>query len=51
MRRRLVRRTALRVMGGAMGARAASRNGHPDDVEGTAVDVDPDRIEHRREAP
>jgi UPF0716 protein FxsA len=42
----LVRRATLRVMGGAMPGRArTSPNGRPQDVEGTAVDVDPDRLD------
>lgn len=44
LRRLLVRRAALKVMGGAM----PSRNGHPHDVEATAVDVDPDRLDPPR---
>jgi UPF0716 protein FxsA len=39
MRRLLVRRAVLRVVGTA----APSRNGRPHDIEATAVDVDPDR--------
>jgi len=45
VRRILARRLTLRVVTGA------SRPPRASDVEGTAVDVDPDRIEHRREAP
>ena len=41
MRRLLVRRASLRIMGGAMPA----RNGRPSDVEATAVDVDPDGLD------
>src|SRR4051812_1837637 len=42
----LVRRATLRVMGGAMPGRArTSPNGRAQDVEGTAVDVDPDRLD------
>jgi UPF0716 protein FxsA len=40
-RRLLVRRAALKIMGAAM----PSRNGRPHDVEATAVDVDPDRLD------
>jgi UPF0716 protein FxsA len=43
----LVRRLAHRMVVSATRVRS-----QPDsDVEGTAVDIDPDRIEHRREAP
>src|SRR3954471_12066453 len=45
LRRLLVRRTALRIADGITPRRAPSRNGRPDDVEGTAVDVDPDRLD------
>jgi UPF0716 protein FxsA len=41
MRRLLVRRAALRIM-------VPPRNGRPDDVEATAVDVDPDRLDPPR---
>ena len=41
LRRLLVRRASLGIMGGAMPA----RNGRPSDVEATAVDVDPDRLD------
>jgi UPF0716 protein FxsA len=44
VRRVLTRRLAHRMVASAKRPRAY-------DVEGTAVDVDPDRIEHRREAP
>ena len=44
MRRLLVRRATLRIVGTAM----PSRNGHPSDVEATAVDVDPDRLDPPR---
>jgi UPF0716 protein FxsA len=40
MRRLLVRRGALRLVGAIPGT-ASSPNGHPRDIEGTAVDVDP----------
>jgi UPF0716 protein FxsA len=43
----LTRRLAHRMEASAMGPR--TRRGY--DVEGTAVDIDPDRIEHRRETP
>jgi UPF0716 protein FxsA len=45
----LVRRLAHRMVGAA--TRAQTRPGAGYDVEGTAVDVDQDRIERRREAP
>src|SRR3954453_4743541 len=45
VRRLLVRRAALRVLGGVMPPRAAERNGRPADVEGTAVDVDAHRLD------
>jgi UPF0716 protein FxsA len=45
MRRLLMRRAVLRVVGGS---RQPSRNGHPDDIEATAVDVDPDRLDPPR---
>jgi UPF0716 protein FxsA len=45
MRRLLIRRGALRLMtsmpGTATARPAPSRNGHPHDIEGTAVDIDP----------
>jgi UPF0716 protein FxsA len=41
MRRLLLRRATLRIVGTAMPA----RNGRPSDVEATAVDVDPDRLD------
>jgi UPF0716 protein FxsA len=44
MRRLLVRRAALRIVGTAM----PPRNGRPSDVEATAVDVDPDRLDPPR---
>ena len=44
MRRLLVRRATLRIMG----ARRPSDNGRPPDVEATAVDVDPDRLDPPR---
>jgi UPF0716 protein FxsA len=47
VRRVLTRRLAHRMVASATRSRAP--RGY--DVEGTAVDVDPDRIEHRREAP
>jgi UPF0716 protein FxsA len=37
----LVRRAVLRIVRPP----APSRNGHPDDIEATAVDVDPDRLD------
>jgi UPF0716 protein FxsA len=46
----LVRRGALKLMG-AMPGTASPSNGrfrHPDDVEGTAVDIDPDRLDPPR---
>jgi UPF0716 protein FxsA len=43
----LARRLTARMVAAANRPRAP----HAYDVEGTAVDVDPDRIEHRREAP
>src|SRR5215208_7217766 len=43
----LARRLTLRMVAAAN----RPRTPHAYDVEGTAVDVDPDRIEHRREAP
>jgi UPF0716 protein FxsA len=45
MRRLLMRRAVLRVVATP---RAASRNGRPDDIEATAVDVDPDRLDPPR---
>ena len=44
-RRLLVRRTVLRIVGTP---RAPSRNGRPDDIEATAVDVDADRLDPPR---
>jgi UPF0716 protein FxsA len=41
----LVRRAALRVVGAAVPRRGPSPNGRPHDVEGTAVDVDRDRLD------
>jgi UPF0716 protein FxsA len=46
----LVRRGALKLMGSMPGT-ATPPNGrfrHPDDVEGTAVDIDPDRLDPPR---
>lgn len=43
----LARRLTHRMVVAANRPRAP----HASDVEGTAVDIDPDRIEHRREAP
>jgi UPF0716 protein FxsA len=43
LRRLLTRRATLRVVGAAMPE--SSRNGRPDDIEATAVDVDPDRLD------
>jgi UPF0716 protein FxsA len=45
MRRLLMRRAVLRIV---TTPRAASRNGRPDDIETTAVDVDPDRLDPPR---
>jgi UPF0716 protein FxsA len=45
MRRLLVRRAVLRIVGTP---RAASRNGRPDDIETTAVDVESDRLDPPR---
>jgi UPF0716 protein FxsA len=45
MRRLLMRRAVLRVVGTP---RASSRNGRPDDIQATAVDVDPDRLDPPR---
>ena len=47
VRAMLARRLTVRMVAAANRPRAP----HAYDVEGTAVDVDPDRIEHRREAP
>ena len=47
VRAMLARRLTVRMVAAANRPRAP----HASDVEGTAVDVDPDRIEHRREAP
>jgi len=47
VRRILARRLQHRMIVAA----GRPRSPHAYDVEGTAVDVDPDRIEHRREAP
>ena len=44
MRRLLVRRASLRIVG----ATVPPRNGRPSDVEATAVDVDPDRLDPPR---
>jgi UPF0716 protein FxsA len=44
MRRLLVRRAALRIVGSP----ESSRNGRPHDVEATAVDIDPDRLDPPR---
>lgn len=49
--RALVRSVLVRRLSHRMVV-SAGRGGRGDyDVEGTAVDVDPDRVEHRREAP
>jgi UPF0716 protein FxsA len=45
MRRLLVRRAVLRIVGTP---RPASRNGRPDDIEATAVDVESDRLDPPR---
>jgi UPF0716 protein FxsA len=37
----LVRRATMRIIGSARPRSGPSRNGHPHDVEGTAVDIDP----------
>jgi len=47
VRKILARRLTHRMVAAANRPRAP----HAHDVEGTAVDIDPDRIEHRREAP
>jgi UPF0716 protein FxsA len=50
LRALLVRRGALKLMGSMPGT-ATPPNGrfrHPDDVEGTAVDIDPDRLDPPR---
>jgi UPF0716 protein FxsA len=49
VRRVLARRLAHRMVASATRVRTRPPQGY--DVEGTAVDVDPDRIEHRRETP
>jgi UPF0716 protein FxsA len=41
LRRLLVRRASIRILGGAVPRSGPSRNGRPHDVEGTAVDIDP----------
>jgi UPF0716 protein FxsA len=41
----LVRRATLRVVGGAIPRRGPRPNGRLHDVKGTAVDVDPDRLD------
>jgi UPF0716 protein FxsA len=43
----LVRRGALKVVG-AMPGTSSPSNGRPHDIEGTAVDVDPDRLDPPR---
>jgi UPF0716 protein FxsA len=49
LRRLLVRRGALRLVGSIPGtASPPSRNGQPHDVEGSAVDIDPDRLDPPR---
>jgi UPF0716 protein FxsA len=49
MRRLLLRRGALRLMGSMPGvASPAPSNGHHDDIPGTAYDVDPDRLDPPR---
>jgi UPF0716 protein FxsA len=45
MRRLLMRRAVLRIVGTSP---PPSRNGRPDDIEATAVDVDPDRLDPPR---
>jgi UPF0716 protein FxsA len=45
MRRLLVRRAVLRIVGSPP---PASRNGHPGDIEATAIDVDPERLDPPR---
>src|SRR4051794_188099 len=46
----LVRRGALKLVGAMPGTARAPSNGrhHPDDVESTAVDIDPDRLDPPR---
>ena len=44
----LVRRGALRVVGAMPGTAPFASNGHPHDIEGTAVDIDPDRLDPPR---
>jgi UPF0716 protein FxsA len=50
LRQLLVRRGALRVVGSMPGTAGpvSRRNGRPHDVEGTAVDVDPDALDGPR---
>jgi UPF0716 protein FxsA len=46
LRRLLVRRAAIRIMGGAMPPQSGpSRNGRPHDVEATAWDAEPDQLD------
>jgi UPF0716 protein FxsA len=45
MRRLLMRRAVLRIVGTSP---PPSRNGRPDDIEATAFDVDPDRLDPPR---
>jgi UPF0716 protein FxsA len=49
--RALVRSVLVRRLSHRMVVSAGRRQRTEYDVDGTAVDVDPDRIEHRREAP
>jgi UPF0716 protein FxsA len=44
----LVRRGALRVVGAMPGTSRPPQNGRPHDIEGTAVDVDSDRLDPPR---
>jgi UPF0716 protein FxsA len=49
MRRLLVRRGALKLMGSFPGTTGPpSANGHRSDVEATAIDIDPDRLDPPR---
>ena len=49
MRGLLIRRGALKIVGGIPGSpQPPSSNGHPTDIEGTAVDVDSDQLDPPR---
>ena len=49
MRGLLIRRGALKIVGGIPGSpRPPSSNGHSNDIEGTAVDVDSDQLDPPR---